>query len=329
MADVRSQNIDALKGIAILIVMIGHVLTWNHMEDGYIYDVIKVIQMPLFIIVSGYLCGIGRRASDITQYWRILKKRAVSYLVPFFFWIILLHPRHPVSSIVETLFCLDKGLWFLMTLFLLNLMTYTAQLAGERAVRHKRLVFWSVYLLMIVFVVLETLLGWRFLSPGLTRLYLPFFLTGYLVGENREWVMVIPKKWKALFCGLAAGGLFYLAFTCDLLDVGNPIFLGRQLFASFLGCYMVICLTTFSQNEKAKRILAWLGNYTLEIYVLHFHFATLLNQGEIYNLYSLKGLLFVVASFAAMSLVTAVIIVITKKILVLDFLLYGKLHRPI
>ena len=74
MADMRSQNIDALKGTAILIVMAGHVLTWNHMEDGYIYDVIKVIQMPLFIMVSGYLCGIGRRVSDLTQYWRILKR---------------------------------------------------------------------------------------------------------------------------------------------------------------------------------------------------------------------------------------------------------------
>ena len=71
MADMRSQNIDALKGTAILIVMAGHVLTWNHMEDGYIYDVIKVIQMPLFIMVSGYLCGIGRRVSDLTQYRRI------------------------------------------------------------------------------------------------------------------------------------------------------------------------------------------------------------------------------------------------------------------
>ena len=49
----RSLTIDATKGMAILLVMVGHVLVWNHMEDGIIYDVIKVIQMPLFILVSG------------------------------------------------------------------------------------------------------------------------------------------------------------------------------------------------------------------------------------------------------------------------------------
>ena len=49
----RSQTIDAIKGAAILLVMAGHVLVWNHMEDPYVYDVIKVVQMPLFIMVSG------------------------------------------------------------------------------------------------------------------------------------------------------------------------------------------------------------------------------------------------------------------------------------
>ena len=118
----RSLTIDATKGMAILLVMVGHVLVWNHMEDGIIYDVIKVIQMPLFILVSGYLCGMGRKISSLSAYDAKLKKRALSYLTPFFFWIVLQHPLHPVANIVETLFGLDKGLWFLMTLFLLTLM---------------------------------------------------------------------------------------------------------------------------------------------------------------------------------------------------------------
>ena len=29
----RSLTIDATKGMAILLVMVGHVLVWNHMED--------------------------------------------------------------------------------------------------------------------------------------------------------------------------------------------------------------------------------------------------------------------------------------------------------
>ena len=101
--------------------------------------------------------------------------------------------------------------------------------------------------------------------------------------------------------------------------------LGRQILASFLGCYVVIYLVALWRDGKGKRFLAWLGGYTLEIYVLHFHFATLLNQGKAYTLYSLEGLLFALASFVVMSGITAAIIVVTKKIPLLDFLLYGKL----
>lgn len=327
MADTRSQTIDALKGIAILIVMAGHVLSWNHMEDGYVYDAIKVIQMPLFILVSGYLCGIGRRVRDLTGYGAVLKKRALSYLVPFFFWIVLQHPLHPFANIWETLFCLDKGLWFLMTLFLLNLMTYTAQLAGSKAGQFEKQVFWLVYMGLGTFVVLETLLGWEFLSPGLTRLYFPFYLAGYLAGEYKEQIGRISKTVKGAAFGISAAGLLALVIFCDLLDVSSLLLLGRQLAASFLGCYVVICLTTLWKNGKGKSFLAWLGGYTLEIYVLHFHFATVLNQGKNYELYTWEGLLFALASFAVMSFITAVIIIVTKRIPLLDFLLYGKLRR--
>lgn len=327
MADTRSQTIDALKGIAILIVMAGHVLSWNHMEDGYIYDAIKVIQMPLFILVSGYLCGIGRRVKDLTGYGAVLKKRALSYLVPFFFWIVLQHPLHPFTNIWETLFSLDKGLWFLMTLFLLNLMTYTAQLAGAKAGRFEKQVFWLVYMGLGAFVVLETFLGWEFLSPGLTRLYFPFYLAGYAAGEYKEQVGRISKAVKGAAFGISAAGLLALVVFCDLLDVSSLLLLVRQLAASFLGCYVVIYLTALWKNGKGKSFLAWLGGYTLEIYVLHFHFATVLNQGKSYELYTWEGLLFALASFAVMSFITAVIIVVTKRIPLLDFLLYGKLRK--
>ncbi len=327
--DTRSQTIDALKGTAILLVMAGHVLVWNHMEEGYVYDVIKVIQMPLFMIVSGYLCGLGRRADSLSGYGKILGKRALSYLTPFFFWIVLLHPRTPLSSIVATLFDLDNGLWFLMTLFILSVMLYTAQLAQSAAGKWKngtygRAVFWLVYLGLTAFVVLETLLGWQFLSPGLTRLYLPFYLAGYLAGEYREWLKKVPLFLEKFLCAASLLALLAMAVFFDLQDVSTLPLLGRQMAASFLGCLGVSLLLKLWRGGRAKRALAFLGGYTLEIYVLHFRFATILNPGKTYDLYTWEGFGFALASFFAMSLITAAIIAVTKKFWLLDFLLYGK-----
>ena len=49
-----------------------------------------------------------------------------------------------------------------------------------------------------------------------------------------------------------------------------------------------------------------------------------LNQGKAYSLYTWEGVCFAAASFVVMSVITAVIIAVTKKFWLLDFLLYGK-----
>lgn len=348
----RNQTLDAVKGVAIFLVMLGHVLNLNHMEDAYLYDGIKAVQMPLFMIVSGWLCGMGRKVSGLRDYGRILGKRAVSYLTPFFVWIVILYPLELPGAFADTLFHLDYGLWFLMTLFLLTAMVCTAQLAAclAKGTVFREIVFWGVYGLQAAFVVIETLLGWKFLSPGLTRLYIPFYMTGYVAAAYpiREFFAscFLPGRQKGqsvqekealgkgplvpvetVLASAAAVGFFYLIIRYDLLDMGSFQALLRQITASFCGCYVIFCLCRLWPDGKAKQAAAWLGNYTLEIYALHFHFATILNRGAAWELYSFQGILFVLASFAVMSAVTGAIIFVTKRIRILDFLLYGRRFR--
>ena len=332
----RNIDIDALKGMAILLVMIGHVLVWNGMTDGFIYDIIKVVQMPLFIIISGYLAGVGRRADSLQRYARMVGKRAVAYLVPFFFWIILLHPMTVLQSLKVVLFDLDEGLWFLMTLFILDLMVYTAQLAASFAGKRsgggdggRGAVFCGVYIILTAAVCVETALGVEFLSPGLTRLYIPFFMAGYAAGVFKEKTDQIPGAVKTAAMAAAFAALVFMAAAFDLQNVDTVFNLARQIAASFTGCYAVIRLLELLPRGRAKSFFAWLGGYTLEIYTLHFHFAYVLGRVGVYSLYSWQGIIYAAASFAVMSLITAVIIVITKKFWFLDLLLYGKTaHLP-
>lgn len=132
---------------------------------------------------------------------------------------------------------------------------------------------------------------------------------------------------KKLVCAASLLALILMAAVWDLQDVSTLFLLGRQMLASFTGCLAAGLLIRFLKEGRFKRFLAFLGGYTLEIYVLHFHFATVLNQGRTYYLYTWEGLGFAFASFAVMSLITAAIIVVTKKFWLLDFLLYGKLRK--
>ena len=183
----RNSSIDAIKGVAIVLVMIGHVFVHNQMEDAYLYDFIKAVQMPLFMIISGYLCGIGRKISDLRTFAKVISKRAIAYLVPFFSWLTILHWNNLLDAYKRIFFELDFGLWFLAVLFILTFMVYTAQLAAgkfrEKYAVLYELVFWAVYGAMCVILVVQILLGNTFLSPYLTIIYVPFYMLGYVAGN--------------------------------------------------------------------------------------------------------------------------------------------------
>ena len=183
----RNLSIDAIKGFAIVLVMIGHVFVHNHMEDPYVYDFIKAVQMPLFIIISGYLCGQGRKISDVKSYGIVLGKRASAYLIPFFAWLTLKHWNNLAEAYKRIFFELDFGLWFLAVLFILTFMVYTAQLIAEVLHKKKDLIhevfFWGSYGALCLILVAQRLMGNTFLSPNLTIIYVPFYMLGYVCGN--------------------------------------------------------------------------------------------------------------------------------------------------
>lgn len=143
----RNESLDCLKGIAILLVMFGHVQVHNHMTDPYLYDVIKSLQMPLFFLVSGYLTGKGTKIQSVEQFSVRMKKRAVAYLLPFFSWLVVQHLTYVPRALKTVLFRLDYGLWFLMTLFLFTLLAYVAQLFQNLWGRGKEMWFWVIWFL--------------------------------------------------------------------------------------------------------------------------------------------------------------------------------------
>ena len=336
----RNNSIDAIKGVAILLVMFGHVFVHNHMEDPYIYDFIKAVQMPLFIIISGYLCGRGRTISNIKEYGAVMKKRVIAYIVPFFVWLTVMHLDNLAEAYKTVFVQLDYGLWFLGVLFILTFMVYTAQLiVGMLNIKNKllsELVFWMAYGALSFVLVVQIITGNSILSPYLTVIYVPFYMLGYVVGNyGKRFLCWGTKELGKLDCKnnrfvqaaavLMMAAFLYLVVTKNLNSMETKLDILIQMAASILGCAGIIYGVCQLKDGKLKNIFAKIGGYTLELYVIHYHFANMLNfNDKQYNFYTLEGFVFVIASFVVMCAVTFCCIWVMKKVKLLNFFFFGK-----
>lgn len=412
----RDISLDAVKGFAILLVMLGHCIVLNELADPYLYDAIAAVQMPLFMAVSGYLAGrrhdnLGQKP-DLKRNVQTFGKRSVAYLVPFFTWMIIVSFPHCLRELKTELFHLDYGLWFLATLWIITLVhmiasyladysVYTVSTHGaaasQSAVKNESkticsqdemekrdchgsykvgrkekamqiLVYCLVVFICYVGFFLQARSGNTFLSPSLTVRYLPFYVVAYLVAyhvvsylqkkrnyesndktvaetaneivsEHKHYVTGNIEKNEIesinnsyiignILCIVCALIFIYLVCAYDMVVVTDTNSLIIQMTASFFGVFACFYGVAHFCKGWLQRALAYIGQYTLEIYVLHFRFARILGLSE-KNLtpFHVDTILWILASFLLMSILTALFISALKQLWITDFLCFGKI-RP-
>ena len=59
MSKKRDRRLDCIKGIAISLVVIGHILQFCYSDYSslFVFNIIWTLQIPLFMVVSGYFAG--------------------------------------------------------------------------------------------------------------------------------------------------------------------------------------------------------------------------------------------------------------------------------
>lgn len=372
----RDISLDAVKGFAILLVMLGHCIVLNGLADPYLYDAIAAVQMPLFMAVSGYIAGLKKPEAverpDLAKRAAVLGKRSISYLVPFFSWMVIVSFPHCLKELKTELFHLDYGLWFLATLWIVNLVCMIAALLADFAeykycqgkMKRKGLnvvqknqtvsdtaestvkcnsglwlrfiIFCLVVLCFYIGFFLQARSGNTFLSPSLTVRYLPFYVAAYLFAYHIR--PVLQKKETGRLVGhtglvnvlwlLCLAAFVYLVYAFDMVVVTGITTLVVQMAASFLGVFVCFYGIANFCRGRLQKLLAFVGQYTLEIYVLHFRFARILHLSE-RNLtpFHADTILWVVAAFVVMSVLTVIFISALKQLWITDFLCFGKI-RP-
>ena len=372
----RDISLDAVKGFAILLVMLGHCIVLNGLADPYLYDAIAAVQMPLFMAVSGYIAGLKKPEAverpDLAKRAAVLGKRSISYLVPFFSWMVIVSFPHCLKELKTELFHLDYGLWFLATLWIVNLVCMIAAFPADFAeykycqgkMKRKGLnvvqknqtvsdnaestvkcnsglwlrfiIFCLVVLCFYIGFFLQARSGNTFLSPSLTVRYLPFYVAAYLFAYHIR--PVLQKKETGRLVGhtglvnvlwlLCLAAFVYLVYAFDMVVVTGITTLVVQMAASFLGVFVCFYGIAHFCRGRLQKLLAFVGQYTLEIYVLHFRFARILHLSE-RNLtpFHADTILWVVAAFVVMSVLTVIFISALKQLWITDFLCFGKI-RP-
>ena len=198
------------------------------------------------------------------------------------------------------------------------------------------MLFWIVYGMFCMILVFQILTGNTFLSPYLTIIYVPFYMLGYVIEnygkkflcwDTKESGKIDCKNNRVIQAVVAAMAFafLYLVIARNLNSMETKLDSIIQMAASVLGSIAIIYAALWWKEGKIKNIFAKIGNCTLEIYVIHYHFANMLNfNDKQYDFYTLEGFFFVIASFVAMSAVTFCTIWLMKKVKLLDLLFFGK-----
>lgn len=286
--DVPGRNIglDALRGLAILLVVLGHSIsnavnlyqatTYNPLY--YVSSFIYTFHMPLFFLVSGYvLFGKRIRISD----------RAIRLLLPFFAWIpfywmvnrYVHHYPWPVKFLTtfkDTVLQPGAGLWFLPTLFLCSLL-----LIPVRHIEKRR--GWLGELYLLAAFVAVNLIPYDRLGLAQVKYFFPFVAAGYLIAKHWSAIARIPEKItdevllgvSALFLLLFTvlyyyGRIYSLALPFSIHDLFNgPAAYVLRYSMAGLGIVSSVALIRSLKTSRARKAFAWLGLVTMDIYVAH------------------------------------------------------------
>lgn len=277
----RDIAIDSLRGVAIILMVAGHVIGDSVASGMQVTDdsawrsfylLLEDVRMPLFTALSGLVFGL-RPLRDTRGYPRLVRGKVRRLLVPLatvgsaFVVIQAVTPgTNAQSSLTDVwkLFIYGTGhFWFLHAIFLIFLLVGIVDALGGLSQPAFVLAAIAGTAVFSMYIVVPD--PWAVISiNGAIRL-LPFFLLGYLFTAHTEW---LSRRRKALFPMAGLTIVFFVARAIEVLDpIDYPRYLGKPL-------SVLLGLTAITLLLSARVLMRWvplarLGYFSYAIYLLH------------------------------------------------------------
>lgn len=300
MKPTRLHEFDMMKGVAIFMVVMGHVIAFGirEIDRATIFKFIGEVHMPLFFFISGWFTMKVREGRVKTP---DIIARFKQLIVPMVFvstlWIYYF-PHSGLESPIDSSFRglwtdnMKSGYWFTLTLFEMMLL-YAASaplLTRIKSATGSIVYFAVVWLILykVTGIVLEA-------DPvaansiGLTQLstYWPAFMTGAIASRHREGFGRIVNSSTAVTIALLLGGLclYYICWYWEFdrfewftAIVSNPNLVRPVLHV----CLAVIAMAVFGPWARKAystpvpgrwaSMWSYIGTKSLGIYLLHYFF---------------------------------------------------------
>ena len=123
----RSRVIDRVRGVAILLVMLGHTMTGStaQAQGTFVFRVVWSLQMPLFVLISGYVTRYLKPLPNPAALLRQLGRRTLQLLLPFTVWTFLarglLFGQTQLLRVGWLTRHMDSAYWFLFSLWVISI----------------------------------------------------------------------------------------------------------------------------------------------------------------------------------------------------------------
>lgn len=270
---------DALKGLLILLVILGHSIQSVCIQRGgdflsnYLWNLIYSFHMPAFMAISGFLSyRPNKKGILILSIYRRLRQ----LIIPFIMWSVLMFVvNHNVGHIFDYILYPNYSFWFLWALFFIVVIFNIVDYLSERIhLRQELAIIGTASILLVLRFVLPDakLIGFEYVSY-----YFVYYIMAYYLHKYSGW---IPQKSKVLFILALAWfflGSFYVAtgvpsIVCwisivpvSILNITYRVITATIFIIMMLGLGGKI---TIGKNKIWRYIIEF-GNISLGVYVVH------------------------------------------------------------
>lgn len=281
----RIEWLDVMKGIAIILVVLGHMYNSMNLFSHPVNLWLHLFHMPFFFILSGFLAIKTTNRNLIEN----IKNKFITLIIPFIVGgsIFSLTMEQSLNNYIFDLH--HCGYWFLFSLFTCWIIFLPIQVFTRKCPNILKII-----ILIIPFFLGNLLMKYlpeyisASLSFPLSFSYYRFFILGYIIGivyNNIKFKEKI-KTWVSIEVIFMISFMIFFIMTVCIITIPNNIRMIPTTILQFMFCITLFSILLFSKRimpQKIFSILCYIGKNSLALYVFHFYLVYLFPISPILN----------------------------------------------